>query len=268
MISIWADVVGTALRNPDDFTNLNEARFALETYVDSMTEFFYISQPLATRLPHADQVIQKQCRHMEYIRRWGEAFDAFVLKTGSTFTGKDLRAATLLKIQHLTAVIMVGSSLNREPTFENFTSEFKTLIDLATSLVAAESKNNITTFSPEMGVIPSLYFTSIKCRVPAIRAEALRLLLVTPRREGMWDYSSKSQRAQIMIDLEKAEMDIEDEISLDQLRPDFHALGQDYDTGMAIRLGPNTQPQLAQPSHFPIYNSGEGLRSCRGGLLP
>ncbi|KAE9379928.1 hypothetical protein N431DRAFT_448759 [Stipitochalara longipes BDJ] len=59
-------------------------------------------------------------------------------------------------------------------------------------------------FTFEMGIIPSLYFVAIKCRDPAIRREAIRLLgLARPRKEGLWNARNLTSIAERVIETEE-----------------------------------------------------------------
>ncbi|CAI7661948.1 unnamed protein product [Penicillium glandicola] len=42
-------------------------------------------------------------------------------------------------------------------------------------------------FTVEMGYIPPVYYTALKCRVPRIRRQAVRALRAAPHREGVWN---------------------------------------------------------------------------------
>lgn len=263
MIDVWADVVRTALRKPNEFTNLNEARLALETYVDSMTEFFYSSQPLANNLQPPDEVSRKQHGHAKYFRQWGKAFDDFLVKNSPGFTGRELRAASILKIQHLTSIVMVESSLYGYPAFEKFGPEFQTIVNLSRPLIAAESKEYSASFSPEMGVIAPLYFTALKCQVQSIKLDALRLLRASSRREGMWDSTTEAQIAQRVLDLEMAGSDFEGKIHI-PLLPDVHHSHRNINCEMATLLKPGLQAVGSGPSHHDVYQADEPLRSHGG----
>jgi hypothetical protein len=59
-------------------------------------------------------------------------------------------------------------------------------------------------FTFEMGVIPPLYFTAIKCRDPVVRREAIRLLgLARPRKEGLWDARNLASIAERVVEIEE-----------------------------------------------------------------
>lgn len=62
-------------------------------------------------------------------------------------------------------------------------------------------------FTFEMGIIPSLYFTVLKCRDPKLRREAIQLLgLARPRKEGLWDAGALQTIAQRVIEMEEDKM--------------------------------------------------------------
>jgi hypothetical protein len=118
--------------------------------------------------------------------------------------GRDLRAATLLKLQHLTAIIVVSSTLAEGGSFVGLTPYFRVVVALTKSLVNAETKEHQSSFIPEMGILPPIYFTAMKCRDPEVRQEAMNILQSTQRREGLWDSTTEWQVAQRVLDLERA----------------------------------------------------------------
>ncbi|CAG8108478.1 unnamed protein product [Penicillium salamii] len=42
-------------------------------------------------------------------------------------------------------------------------------------------------FTVETGYIPPLYYTALKCRIPSVRRQAIRVLRAAPHREGVWN---------------------------------------------------------------------------------
>jgi hypothetical protein len=42
-------------------------------------------------------------------------------------------------------------------------------------------------FTVEMGFIPPVWYTALKCRVPRLRRQAAAILRAAPHREGVWD---------------------------------------------------------------------------------
>jgi hypothetical protein len=62
----------------------------------------------------------------------------------------------------------------------------------------------VPSFSTNSGVVPSLYMTAARCRDPAIRREALKLLRTCDRREGLWDSNVAADIAGKIIDIEES----------------------------------------------------------------
>lgn len=61
-------------------------------------------------------------------------------------------------------------------------------------------------FALDLGVVPPLFVVSTKCRDRKLRREAIRLLLSSPRREGMWDSILSGRVGQWIMAIEEAGM--------------------------------------------------------------
>lgn len=61
-------------------------------------------------------------------------------------------------------------------------------------------------FSTNSGVVPSLYLTAARCRDAVIRREALSLLRICDRREGLWDSNVAAEIASKIIGIEEPTM--------------------------------------------------------------
>ena len=57
----------------------------------------------------------------------------------------------------------------------------------------------------DLGWIPPLFFTAVKCRVRRIRIQAIRLLESAPHREGIWDARILARVARRVVELEEEE---------------------------------------------------------------
>lgn len=139
---------------------------------------------------------------------WDSSFSTFMSLKSATLTTLQIRGAALLKIHHITATIM-GSSIpdltdprsiaiaaNDAALFARCTNDFRTVVNLSQSLVAAAEEDiqrgtdrlaGGLTFSTDMGVVAPLYYVCIKCTDVPLREQAIDLLSRCPRREGMWD---------------------------------------------------------------------------------
>ncbi|KAJ5509239.1 hypothetical protein N7527_011382 [Penicillium freii] len=60
-------------------------------------------------------------------------------------------------------------------------------------------------FTVDMGYIPPIYYTAIKCRVPRIRRQAVRALRAAPHREGLWNGSLLADVVEEIIRVEEGD---------------------------------------------------------------
>ncbi|KAJ5446208.1 Protein of unknown function DUF3468 [Penicillium cf. griseofulvum] len=61
-------------------------------------------------------------------------------------------------------------------------------------------------FTVEMGYIPPLYYTALKCRVPRLRRQAVRALRTAPHREGLWNGSLLANVMEEIIRVEEGDI--------------------------------------------------------------
>ena len=58
-------------------------------------------------------------------------------------------------------------------------------------------------FALDLGIVPPLFVVATKCRDRKLRRDAIRLLLSSPRREGMWDSILSGRVAQWIMEIEE-----------------------------------------------------------------
>lgn len=61
-------------------------------------------------------------------------------------------------------------------------------------------------FALDLGIVPPLFVVATKCRNRKLRREAIRLLLSSPRREGMWDSILSGRVAQWIMEIEEEDL--------------------------------------------------------------
>jgi hypothetical protein len=136
------------------------------------------------------------------------------------FTDDDNRREKSLRVQHTAAFIWLSRCpCLDEIGFDAFTTEFGWIVDWSNMVIAPplESTNHslqaglaslsisgASKFSLDMGFIPPLYLTAIKCRDPRIRREAITILNKTKGREGIWDAHLHAGVSQRLVEVEEA----------------------------------------------------------------
>ena len=145
----------------------------------------------------------------EYMKSWSRSFAAWMTKHSPTLTTDQIRGATILKVHACIIEIMheikpttfdprpVAVAMNAASAYNSrrIIEHFATIISLSSSLIRAQESdsqrdaNKIKTgvFSTDLGLVGPLYYVALKCTVPTMRSEALRLLERWKGREGMWD---------------------------------------------------------------------------------
>lgn len=121
----------------------------------------------------------------------------------------------LLKGYHAMASIMAGTCLRGydESVFDSYTEQFVTIIDLFSQhremrpvpvlSQAPGQRLNMARSVIDIGWIPPLYYTALKCRVHRVRLQAVQLLESTSHREGIWDSKIAACVARKVMDLEE-----------------------------------------------------------------
>ncbi|KAL2060228.1 hypothetical protein VTL71DRAFT_9623 [Oculimacula yallundae] len=119
----------------------------------------------------------------------------------------------LLRIFLSMTSIMAETALSggRQMIFDDYNSHFTSIITQTLSLLKSvghpksqsDREKMAGEFIADIGMLPFMYFTALKCRSPWIRRHAITLLLTTPIREGMWDSFIMAKVAQKVIILEE-----------------------------------------------------------------
>ncbi|KAF4882247.1 hypothetical protein CGCFRS4_v014744 [Colletotrichum fructicola] len=114
------------------------------------------------------------------------------------------------------AFIIVETSLypTDESIFDRYTDNFVFILSAIKDILEAmlpvplahEASKHCTqrfSYSAQMGLIPPLYYTAMKCRVPILRRQAVELVTTGLHEEGIWDTSLSAQMAREVISLEE-----------------------------------------------------------------
>ncbi|CZT47184.1 uncharacterized protein RSE6_07718 [Rhynchosporium secalis] len=99
----------------------------------------------------------------------------------------------------------------RQMIFDDYTPHFTSILTQTLALLKKAGnpmpkpqKETIAgEFIADVGMLPFMWFTALKCRVPWLRRQTIALLTNTPIREGMWDSFIMARVAQKIIMLEE-----------------------------------------------------------------
>ncbi|CAI7670129.1 unnamed protein product [Penicillium pancosmium] len=118
------------------------------------------------------------------------------------------RLVSLLRLQHTIARILLSTchGPGGEMDYDNFLPQFQQCVALACEVAAAHQRyagSSMSTFTPEIGIIPILYIIGAKCRHHLVRREALGILRCQLIREASWDSIATASVVERVIEIEE-----------------------------------------------------------------
>ncbi|PWY79711.1 C6 zinc finger domain protein [Aspergillus heteromorphus CBS 117.55] len=209
---------------PDDLPNRFQSVAQARRYLDvllartqSLVEMCRQIEIGTAMLHSYDQLLELQGCLEEELDLWLVVYNSSLDTLLPRGFSQALLALKMLKIYHTMALIMVVTCVpwNDQVAFDLQTERFILIInDIICAWQAVKaaypklaSGSLGTAFTMDMGFIPPLYYTALKCRVPRIRRQAIRLLRMAPHREGVWSSSLTSRIAEEVIAVEERKVD-------------------------------------------------------------
>ena len=127
---------------------------------------------------------------------WMEGFEKLLADPASTF---DERSIVQLRLTYVVSLVWLSTALDaEEETYDKYLPEFQTICKEAAHIIAGGTP----LFQLEMGVIPPLYFTALRCRDPSTRLRAQELLQQAPAKEGLWNREEALRVVRRVVNLE------------------------------------------------------------------
>lgn len=212
-------VVGPPI--PAAFTTLEEAQKSLNNQLHWMLHYEHeawqrLHEAKDNSSSDADSLLDvflaAQADHRAQLERWLQTLNGFLTNYSVKMGSKELRGAVVLKIHHITCRILLEATLyDHETGFDDLTDEFARIVGLSETLSSIPSAipgaGTKPAYSFDMGILPPLYYTAVRCRDPIIRRKALALLSASPRREGVWDSLVLAAIVRWVIGEEESDLD-------------------------------------------------------------
>ena len=188
------------------FRSLNEARIENTSLLNSTLRFVQRMVYGYFRDPFTALAAQRNLERK--LENWSVAFEAFIKDSDSSTS--NLRGTCLLRTHHLMAKTFIAAAETRlESAFDHQLSNFTVIVTsieaILLSNVHGESSDS-SSFSLDLGIIPPLFYTAIKCRSPDIRRRAIALLRRAPRQDGLWDAIESAKAAELAMDFEEQQV--------------------------------------------------------------
>ena len=118
-------------------------------------------------------------------------------------TIRDQQLERILLMWHATATAREKSALHTsESCFNNYLPHFVRIVESAERFQDVAASCPEADFTFEMGVLPPLFFTALKCRFPGLRQRTIDTMDRAPRKEGLWDREELLAVSKKILDLE------------------------------------------------------------------
>jgi hypothetical protein len=171
-----------------------------------------LSNDFTTWLRDAPDELQvEQEKYAAENRRWAQAFEPLLCFAYSNYEQQDSVRLLLLKLHSVTLTVRLAGHLSKtELIYDNFTPEFRKIVDLATSILNHPHADTIFAggaFNFDMCVVYPIVTAGLFCRDRRLRREAISLLAKKDWREAQ--FSSKTSAAVAIFLMECEEDGVE-----------------------------------------------------------
>lgn len=238
---------------PPLFSSMSQARQHLDGLFNAIHCLTVQCPRDRTAREASSELLDTQSRILTGLRLWQRAYKVSRLNLTSQLNVRDALSYPLLSVYHTMAVIMVTTCLAPpdESIFDSFEESFisvvsasEVLLEEAIATIAADKAEGYCSggfsFTADIGLIPPLYYTALKCRVPALRRRAIKMLETATHKESIWNGAVAARIAREVVTIEE--------------EGDSVNVGRDHlpsDTQMA-KLGPYRVRQVSMHLSDPL----------------
>ncbi|KAJ9664231.1 hypothetical protein H2198_000449 [Neophaeococcomyces mojaviensis] len=218
------------LRTKDEsnyFTSSSQARQCLENLllriVDLQDRYRQLQlSPTSQPVPPHSALQNSQADIIEDLNIWFEMHTSKLSKHNKSTKFLHTFARKLLDVYYTMANIMLATATRTcEMDYDKHTLSFTSIVNQSLGLyelvsplkltdqnIIALLQHDLRRFKStdsivEMGWIPGLYYTAIKCRIPWIRRQAIQLLKSTSHKEGIADSTLAVTIAEKVMEIEE-----------------------------------------------------------------
>ncbi|KAL6694536.1 hypothetical protein J3F84DRAFT_377157 [Trichoderma pleuroticola] len=232
---------------PANFQNHTEARKHLDSLINGVYNLTQQGRDILHDQTHISEQLYQWKEELDIaLIRWLQAFNSSQRGLLANLTPRKMYRTPLLRLYHTMATIMAATSLRGtdEMIFDSYNPNFAALLRQAVELWdvmhnAYLAFKNLTgyvmpaiCFTADMGFIPPLYYTVVKCRQPNLRRMAIEILMSAPHREGAWSGPLVARMAKHIMDREE------------------EGMYKELDVMPAYRLGQSELPVVPPSSRF------------------
>ncbi|RYP85987.1 hypothetical protein DL769_000850 [Monosporascus sp. CRB-8-3] len=198
---------------PLSFDRLGEARQWLDLLINGVLSLSSQADKHVTgQLKFPSNMRRMHKRIEAALEKWMLAFESSLQTVNATGSTRISIGLDVLRTYHTMTKIMAATCLRGrdETVYDKHTASFASLLYQVWGLwnraaVAFRDTPSKFSFTTDMGFIPPLYFTALKCREPNLRRMAVDLLAKAPHIEGPWDGRIAAAVARRVMKLEEGD---------------------------------------------------------------
>lgn len=187
---------------PED---LSDSRRRLSEISDSCIRFIGKASLKAAMFQIGFEDSVEQVKLQARLEAWRDQLDVLLERMQAGGSPVKQEALNLLLVQYKVIYIWVRVCTTAGETATDFYhSDFEELVHYAEQIVKPDI--GITTLQPlsfDIQIMGPLYYAVLKCRHPALRRRALKMLQLAPRREGLWNSHYAYVTGKRVIELEE-----------------------------------------------------------------
>lgn len=161
-------------------------------------------------------LLRNQQQLRDALNSWKDAYTLSTVAIETSMPFREVFGYRLLHVYHTMATIMVNAAVYSDPEaiFDKHVNEFRSIIIQAEELrrivksvaviqdLAAHYTDKSQSIA-DIGWIPPLYYTALKCGDHTLRQQAVGFLRLMPHREGIWDSNMAASIAENVIAIEE-----------------------------------------------------------------
>ena len=136
--------------------------------------------------------------------QWSAAVEAFVTLRRGRLSENERIGVGILRIQKelaMSALLVQRGHWDDQMKWDEFVPNFAYIIAMAKTIVLPTP---LPHFSLDVGIIGPLYEVASRCRDPVIRRDAINLLKISTRQEGVWNARLTARVAEKVVEIEEA----------------------------------------------------------------
>jgi hypothetical protein len=219
---LWIVPLPDEEKSSPSFASVEEARIANFNLNGLVLIFVHKAEQSVD--PGTPDMLMEQKYLRNQLTEWEAAVKRLV---DQKLAWAEMKVIALLRAhQMLSWIFLQACTTQSQLTYDHHISDFEGILDalepIITQLMVEHKKPRL--FCLELGVIPCLFYTALKCRHPKVRRRAVDLLRKAPRREALWDAEEAALAAEAAIAFEEGGVDGTEDTGDDILPPEERRL--------------------------------------------